>query len=389
MNRSYKIALSLTAGFLSLSLLSAWLLYFRHRAYTDDAYVQGNLVTITPLQDGFVQSILTDDTFLVRKGQLLALLDNTNALLALDGAKEQLAIKVREIAGAFHELFALQAEVQAEKADFLQAVQDYEHRLAVLEIGGVSVEDFEHAEASLKRSFFLLMQTESLVRKQQAFLLGTAIATHPEVLAKIDLAKQAFVNLHRTKIYSPVEGLVAQRTVQVGTWISAGTPLMAVIPLDQIWVNANFKETQMKRMRIGQHVTLTSDLYGKDAVFQGTIIGLPGGAGNIFSLLPPQNLSGNWIKIVQRLPVRVALDPHALSHYPLRLGLSMKATVDLRKSGPLVPDSTQEAPHYTTDIFTQEEEGDISWIEEIIRANSDPSLSDHLFIPLLPPPSCS
>jgi membrane fusion protein, multidrug efflux system len=370
-------------GLLALSALCYWLFFWRHREYTDDAYVEGNLVVITPLQSGFVKSILTDDTYWVEKGQLLVELDETNAKIAFQKAKEQLAETVREVCQSFHSVFAYQAEIQSRKAEFIKAAQDYEHRLHVIEAGGVSIEDFEHAEAALRSTFFLLQMTEVLYEKALAFVRGTTLLNHPMVLAASDSARQAWVNLYRCKIYAPVEGLIAQRKIQVGMWTDSGYPMMAVIPLDQIWINANFKETQMKRMRIGQTVKITSDLYGRDTVFHGKIVGLPGGAGNAFSLLPPQNLSGNWIKIVQRLPVRVGLDPEELRLHPLRVGLSMEATVDLRdQEGLLVPESSAGSPHYKTPIFEFEEQGDEKWIKDIILNNIDPTLSNYIEIPL-------
>jgi membrane fusion protein, multidrug efflux system len=370
-------------GLLALSALCYWLFFWRHREYTDDAYVEGNLVVITPLQSGFVKSILTDDTYWVEKGQLLVELDETNAKIAFQKAKEQLAETVREVCQSFHSVFAYQAEIQSRKAEFIKAAQDYEHRLHVIEAGGVSIEDFEHAEAALRSTFFLLQMTEVLYEKALAFVRGTTLLNHPMVLAASDSARQAWVNLYRCKIYAPVEGLIAQRKIQVGMWTDSGYPMMAVIPLDQIWINANFKETQMKRMRIGQTVKIRSDLYGRDTVFHGKIVGLPGGAGNAFSLLPPQNLSGNWIKIVQRLPVRVGLDPEELRLHPLRVGLSMEATVDLRdQEGLLVPESSAGSPHYKTPIFELEEQGDEKWIKDIILSNVDPTLSNYIEIPL-------
>lgn len=360
-----------------------YIIFFRNIAYTDDAYVQGNQVMLTPLVPGFVTGIYTDDAFLVSKGQLLVELDTTNAKIALDQAKEHLASKVREVCQYFHDVFALQADIGAKKAEFIKAAQDYEHRLYVLEAGGVSVEDFEHAVAALRSSFFLLQMQEIYLEKALALVKNTSIFSHPDVLNAKDNARQAFVNLHRCKITSPVEGIVAQRSIQVGMWVPEGTPLLAIIPLDQIWVNANFKETQMKRMRIDQTVTLHSDLYGFDAPFHGKIVGLPGGAGNAFSILPPQNLSGNWIKIVQRLPVRIELDKKELSKHPLRIGLSMEARVDLAESGSLVPSSSLGSPTYTTNIFVEEELGDLPWAEEIILENADSALNAFLRKPLI------
>lgn len=354
-----------------------WWVFWKYRAYTDDAYVEGNQVMLTPLREGFVESILTDDTYLVEKGQLIVKLDETDAKIALQKAEENLANVIREVCQSFHEVFALKAEVQSKKAQFIVSAQDYEHRVLVLDVGGVSIEDFEHAEAALRSSFFLLQMSEILLEKSYSFIQGTSLLTHPAVLLAVSEARQAWVDLYRCNVYSPVTGLVAQRTIQVGMWIPSGHPMMAIIPLDQIWVNANFKETQMRLMRIGQPVKITVDLYGDDVIYHGRIAGLPGGAGNAFSLLPPQNLSGNWIKIVQRLPVRVELDLEELKKHPLRIGLSSEATVDLKAQGALVPDSTAGSPSYITDIFKKEEIGDTHWIDKIIETNLDPSLQKY------------
>ncbi len=382
-SKSLYIKYAIFVGVLSLAALGYWFFVWKDKAYTDDAYVQGNQIILTPLRPGFVTNILTDDTFLVKKGDLLVELDETDAKIALESAKEILALKVREVCQAFHTVFAIKADIQAKKAEYIKAAQDYEHRLYVVSEGGVSIEDFEHAEAALRSSFFLLQKTEILLEQALSFVKGTSIKTHPEVLKAQDDVRQAFVDLYRCKIYSPAEGLIAQRSIQVGMWTPPGEGLLAIIPLDQIWVNANYKETQMKRMKIGQKVKITSDLYGEDVVFEGEIVGLPGGAGNAFSLLPPQNLSGNWIKIVQRLPVRVALKPEDLIKHPLRIGLSMKATTDLQGEGLLVPKSSEGAPSYRTDIFQKEEQGDMLFIQEIIDKNIDPLLGEFANSPLI------
>jgi membrane fusion protein (multidrug efflux system) len=284
----------------------------------------------------------------------------------------------------FHQIFVYEADIEIKRADFIKTAQDYEHRKRVVAEGGVSVEEFEHAIAFLSSSFFALQMTELLYEKALSLVQGTSIKSHPLVLEAADRVRNAWVQLYRCEIYSPVEGLVAQRKIQVGMWSEAGEPLMSVIPLDQIWVNANYKETQLKKMRIGQSIKLTSDLYGNSVEFHGKIVGLPGAAGNAFSLLPPQNLTGNWIKIVQRLPVRVALDPHELIDHPLRIGLSMEAIADLRdQQGLLVPVNSAGSPTYETPIYVLEELGDEEEIDAIIDANIDPSLLPFSDTPLM------
>ncbi len=368
---------------LLLIALLYWLLILRFMVYTNDAYVDGNQVFITPLRPGFVTSIRTDDTFLVKKGQLLVELDRTDSLINLNRAEENLAQVVREVCQKFHQVFAYKAEIEIKRADLIRTAQDYKHREDVIAEEGVSLEDLEHAIAAFRSSYFQLKWVETLFDSALALVQGTAVTTHPLVLAAADQLRDAWVQLYRCDIYSPVEGLTAQRRIQVGMWVPAGQSLMSVIPLDQIWVNANFKETQLRAMRIGQTVKITSDLYGGDVLFHGKIVGLPGAAGNAFSLLPPQNLTGNWIKIVQRLPVRVELDPEELKQHPLRIGLSMEARVNLHETGGcLVPTSNAGSPIYQTQIFDEEEEGNQELIARIICENLDPTLESFAETPL-------
>jgi membrane fusion protein (multidrug efflux system) len=348
-----------------------WFVFWRNRAYTDDAYVMGNQVYITPLHDGFVTSIHTDDTFLVKKGELLVELDKTDAEIRLDRTKVELAETVREVCQLFHQVFVYQAEIESKKAEFIQAAQDFQHRWSVLPANAVSLEDYEHSVAALRSTYFIMQTTEAMYYKALSIVQATTIEDHPMVKAAVDHLRDAWV-----------QRLAAQRSIQVGMWIASGTPLLSVIPLDQIWVNANFKETQLRYMKIGQRVKITSDLYGRDVVFHGKIAGLPGVAGNSVSLLPPQNLSGNWIKIVQRLPVRVELDPEELKKHPLRIGLSMEATVDLEDEGTLIPTTTKGSPLYHTSIYKQEEMGDAPFIQSVITDNLDPTLSGYLSAPL-------
>lgn len=369
-------------GFLFLVFVF-WLFFLRLEEYTSDAYVEGNQVYITPLHSGFVTAIHTDDTFLVRKGQVLVQLDTADAIIALDQAQKWLAQAVREVCQDYHQVFVYKADIEIKKAELIKAYQDFTHRNNVLQQGGVSLEDYEHAVAAYRASEYSLKLSQSLYEKALAFVQGTSIRRHPKVLAAADQVRKAWIELYRCSIYAPVDGIVAQRTIQVGMQVQPGEPLMSVIPLNQIWVNANYKETQMKRMRIGQKVRLTSDLYGRDVVYNGTIVGLPGGAGNTFSLLPPQNLSGNWIKIVQRLPVRVEIDPDMLQQYPLRLGLSMEARADLSdQEGSYLPNNSCGAPFYATTVYDQEEAGDAQLVETILQENMDPTLQQYFNCPL-------
>ena len=289
---------------------------------------------------------------------------------------------VREVCQLFHQVFVYQAELKVRKAELIRSIQDYQHRHGVLDIEGVSLEDFEHAVAAYRSSYHTLEMTYKLYSKAFSLVQGTTIRNHPLVQSTAADYANSWVQEYRSNIYAPVDGIVAQRKIQVGMWVPSGDPLMSVIPLDQIWVNANFEETQLRHMRMGQKVTLRSDLYGNDIIYYGIVVGLPGAAGNAFSLLPPQNLSGNWIKIVQRLPVRVELDQKELKLHPLRIGLSMEATVDLQDQSGLLLPNTNYGPTYQTSIFEEEEKGLQKAIEQIIYENLDPALASYLDEPL-------
>jgi len=361
-----------------------WFFDLRRYEYTNDAYVQGNMVYITPLRPGFITKIHTDDTFLVKKGQVIIDLDTTDAEIRLHRAQAELAKAVREVSQNFHQVFVYRAEIDISQAELTKAKQDYQHRQDVIHRGGVSVEDLEHATAALEANVATLKMNQSLYEQALSFVRGTSLNNHPQVVAAADWLRDAFVQCKRCRIYAPVEGLVAQRKAQVGMWVNQDQPIMSIIPLDQIWVNANYKETQVKNMRIGQKVRLTSDLYGGDVVYDGTIAGLPGAAGDAFSLLPPQNLTGNWIKIVQRVPVRIAINPENLQKHPLRIGLSMESHVALShfdgEEG-LVPITTK-GPHYETSVYDDEQVGVEEMIKEIIDANMDPTLVQYANNPL-------
>ncbi len=362
-----------------------WLTTMRYIKRTSDAYVQGNQVVITPLVNGFITGIYTDDTFLVEKGQLLVQLDPTDATLAYEEARQNFSKAIREVCATYHQVFAYQAEIQIREAEWVKAEEFYKHRLEVLNQGAISLEDFQTAEANLEETYFAWSNAKSLYEKEVSIIIGRSIRSNPSVIAAEDLLSQAWVNLYRTKIYAPVRGLVAQRDAQLGMWVSSGAPLLSVIPLDQIWVNVNYKETQMRNMKIGQKVELRADMYGGDVIYRGKIVGLPGGAGNAFSILPPQNLSGNWIKIVQRLPVRVALENEDLLAHPLRIGMTMRSKVDVRKhSGSYLPKSSQGAPIYKTSIYENEIAKSKKQVSSTFLENADPSLEVYFFSPYFP-----
>jgi membrane fusion protein (multidrug efflux system) len=347
-----------------------WLFYGRFHRYTDDAYVDGNNVVLTPQVPGIVVSFSVNDADYVPKGRILVELDKTDAKIALDKAIADLGSAVRQVMQMFEQAKQYEANVAMHKAEFVKAAQDYEHRKHLIDEGGVSREDFEHAEAALQANFADLIAAEHQFIAAFAQIENTTPENHPIVDSAKNRVRDTFVFYQRCTIKAPVSGLIAQRTVQVGEWVDAGQPLMAVVPLDQMWVNANYKEVQLTKMRVGQPASVRSDIYGREVHYHGKVVGIGGGTGSIFSVLPPQNATGNWIKIVQRIPVRITLDPEQIKQFPLRLGLSMEVTVDVTDTQkPYVPEARPEGPLYSTEIFETQECGAEELIAEVIAAN--------------------
>ncbi|MGL5728957.1 MAG: efflux RND transporter periplasmic adaptor subunit, partial [Plesiomonas sp.] len=287
---------------------SYWYLELRHYQQTDDAYVAGNIIPINTQITGSVTAIFADDNDKVLAGQPLVTLDSTDATLALEQAKTQLAETVRNTHKLMLDVRQLQANVEARTVILSQAMSDLKRFSALGRSDAISQQDLQHAQNAVRQAQAELTAAQQQLNATQALVLNTPLATQPAVKHAVEGVKQAWINLQRTTIVSPSDGYVAKRSVQVGSYIDPGNPLMAVIPLQNVWVNANFKETQLQNMRIGQPVTLISDFYGENTVYHGTVQGLSAGTGSAFSLLPPQNATGNWIKVVQRLPVRIQLD---------------------------------------------------------------------------------
>lgn len=373
----HKKAISIAiAVFFVLGLLyfSYWFFWLRFHEYTNDAYVDGNMVNVTPLVPGIVVSLTALDTDFVPEGRILVELDKTDALISLDSSIAELGNSVRRVQQMFEDVSTLQASIAMKKALFVRAAQDYERRMALIEEGAVSLEDLEHSTADVQATFADLMATEHSYLAALAQVEGTTVFTHPLVEQGKDAVRNAYVFLQRCTITAPATGIVAQRTVQVGEHVKKGDPLLAIVPLDQMWITANYKEVQLSKMRIGQSVKVTTDIYGRNVPFQGTVVGIGGGTGSVFSVLPPQNATGNWIKIVQRIPVKIDISACMLEKYPLRLGLSVETTVDLHEGDlPMVPAEKPQEPIYETTVFATQEEGAELLIEQTIREN----LSQH------------
>lgn len=305
-----------------------WALFLSHAESTDDAYVNGNVVQITSQVTGTVIKIAADDTDFVKAGTTLVQLDTADSKVALDEAESQLAKTVRQVRNLYATSGSLAASVRQRESDLTRAQQDFDRRERLAAMGAVSGEEIQHAREALRGAEAASTGAKQQLVAHQALVDHTTIDDHPDVKNAAAKLREAYLAYSRTALPAPVSGYVAKRSVQLGQRVSAGAPLMAVVPLDEVWVDANFKEGQLKSMRIGQPVALTADLYGGKLEYHGRVAGFGAGTGGAFALLPAQNASGNWIKIVQRVPVRIALDRNELEAHPLQVGLSMQVKVD-------------------------------------------------------------
>ena len=351
-----------------------WLLYHvlvgRWHEDTDDAYVQGNIVSITPQTVGTVISIGADDGMKVRAGQVLVQLDPNDARVAYEQAVANLASTVRQVRGLYSAVGAGQADIRAQQVAVQKARADVARRESLVATGAVSAEELAHAREALAAAEAALAASGEQLSRNRALVDATSIENQPQVEAAAAQLRTAYLNLQRAQIVAPVSGYVAKRSVQLGQRVQPGMPLMTIVPIEQLWVEANFKETQLAKMRIGQPVELESDLYGGDVTFHGRVTSLGLGTGSAFSLLPAQNASGNWIKIVQRVPVRIELDAKEIAAHPLRVGLSMSTDVSLRdQSGPVLASAPPKKPVLATQAYDKQLADANALIDRIVRAN--------------------
>jgi len=352
----------------------AWALYYvlvgRWHESTDDAYVQGNVVSITPQATGTVVSIGADDGMKVVAGQVLVRLDPNDARVGYEQAVANLANTVREVRGLYSSVESGQADIRARQVAVQKARADIARRSGLVATGAVSAEELAHAREELASAEAALSGAGEELARNRALVDETTIRNQPQVQAAAGQLRTAYLNLQRSEIVAPVTGYVAKRSVQLGQRVQPGATLMTIVPLEQLWVEANFKETQLADMRIGQPVELSSDLYGDGVTFKGRLTSLGLGTGSAFSLLPAQNASGNWIKIVQRVPVRVDLDPHQLAAHPLRLGLSMSADVTIRdQRGPVLASAPPVKPLLATQAYAKQLADADALIERTVREN--------------------
>jgi membrane fusion protein, multidrug efflux system len=333
-----------------------WLLVLSKREKTDDAYVNGNMVTISAQVTGTVVAVLADDTQPVKAGQVLVKLDPTDAETALSRAANALAQAVRQVrqqkatAGQYDSL------IETRKLELARAESDLAKREPLLQEQAIPAEEVRHARESVEIARAAFAQAESQARSARALVDGTALESNPAVLQARDAYRDAWVAAQRNAVVAPVAGYVAERSVQLGQHIQAGQALMTVVPLNALWIDGNFKEAQLRNLRIGQKVEVRSDLYGGSYIHHGRVVGMSPGTGAAFSLLPPQNASGNWIKVVQRVPVRIEIDPDDLVKSPLRVGLSATVSVDTTsRGGPvLAEDHHDNTVNDTTQVYTQD-----------------------------------
>jgi len=348
-----------------------WMKALRNAESTDNAYVGGNVVQITPQVAGTVVGIDADDTQFVRQGQVLVQLDRADAEVALQQAEGRLAKTVRDVRSLFASDAGQQANVDVRRTELARAEADLARRERLSASGAVSGEEVQHAREAVSSARSALASTEQQLAGTRALVEHTTVQKHPDVQIAAAAVKDAYLAYARTSLPAPVSGFVAKRNVQLGQRVGAGTALMAVVPLAQVWVDANFKEAQLANIREGQPAILSADLYGSRVRYHGRVAGFGAGTGAAFALLPAQNATGNWIKIVQRIPVRIELDAAELAEHPLQLGLSMQVRIDTHDRGaPRMPQVAQAAPSYTTGVFDAADRQAEARVREIILSNT-------------------
>ena len=348
-----------------------WFFFIKGFEETEDAYVSGNQVMVSSQVAGNISKINVDNMDPVQAGDVLLELDDTNAKLSFEQAKSNLANAVRQISQLNYTVKQLKSAVRANEITLAQAQGNLNRRVQLVKDGAIDKESFQHAKEAVELAKANLATSQNQLEANQALLLDGPLSEQPQIQSAVSNLKQAWLNLERTKIRSPIKGYVARRNAQVGQAVSVGGALMAVVTTDQMWLDANFKETQLTHMRIGQSAEIHFDLYGKDKTFNGKVVGIEMGTGSAFSLLPTQNATGNWIKVVQRVPVRIQLDPQQLAENPLRIGLSATVKVNVTDSqGETLRNQARTTTLYSTNALQYDESAVNNLIESIIRDNS-------------------
>ena len=353
----------------------AWMAWYffvgRWYESTDDAYINGNIVQITPRIAGTVVSITADDGDFVKQGQVLVQLDKSDADVELQRASANLANTVRRVRGLYSIVSGAQAQVAMETVELQKAQADFNRRRDLAKTGAISAEELSHARDVLTSSQNALDTALQQLQTNKALVDDTVVASHPDVKAAAAQYRAAYLDDVRTVMVAPVTGYVATRSVQLGRRVQSGESLMAVVSLHEVWVDANFKETQLTDMRIGQAVEVTADVYGGSVKYKAKVESLGVGTGSAFSLLPAQNATGNWIKIVQRIPTRVVFtDPSQLDQHPLRIGMSLSTQVNMHdKEGLMLAATPPSAPRFNTDVYQNDLANANVRIRRIIHEN--------------------
>ncbi|MFY7767098.1 multidrug efflux MFS transporter periplasmic adaptor subunit EmrA [Yersinia enterocolitica] len=368
-----RVLLILTGIFIIIGVayLIYWFLVLRHHQETDNAYVSGNQVQIMSQVPGRVVSVNFENTDLVKSGDVLLTLDPTDAEQAYEQAKTALANTVRQTHQLIINSKQYQANIALKKTELSKAQNDLKRRVVLGSVDAIGREELQHARDAVDAAQASLDVAIAQYNANQALVLNTPLEKQPAVEQAAAKLRDAWLALQRTKVVSPITGFVSRRSVQVGAEIANGAPLMAVIPANEMWIDANFKETQLANMRIGQPATVVTDFYGDDVVFQGKVVGLDMGTGSAFSLLPAQNATGNWIKVVQRLPVRIELDAKQLTEHPLRIGLSTTVRVDTADTDGLVlAQNVRKEPAFVTNALSLDLAPVNQMISDIVHANA-------------------
>ncbi|WP_368288716.1 multidrug efflux MFS transporter periplasmic adaptor subunit EmrA [Kluyvera intermedia] len=366
------ILLTLLFVIIGVAYGSYWFLVLRHFEETDDAYVAGNQVQIMSQVSGSVTKVWADNTDYVQQGDVLVTLDQTDAQQAFEKAQTELASSVRQMRQLMINNKQLQANIDIRKTTLSQAQTDLSRRVPLGSANLIGREELQHAKDAVASAQAALNVAIQQYNANQAMILGTKLEDQPTVRQAATDVRNAWLALQRTKIVSPMSGYVSRRSVQPGAQISPTTPLMAVVPASNLWVDANFKETQLAHMRIGQPVTVISDIYGDDVKYTGKVVGLDMGTGSAFSLLPAQNATGNWIKVVQRLPVRIELDADQLAKHPLRIGLSTLVKVDTtNREGQILANQLRSSPAYESNAREISLTPVNKLINDIVQANAN------------------
>ncbi len=376
-NGKRRIILTIIAVVFVIAGIAWWLLYvfvFSLRETTDDAYVGGNQISVSSQIAGTVTAVLADNTQLVNVGQVLVKLDPTDAEVALAKARSALASAVRQVRQQTETASQYDSAISSRRTDLAQAQADLNRRQPLLADKAIAPEEVAHAKETVRNAENALDQVLRQSAAAHALVDGMPVAENPAVMQAKAAFREAWINHERTAIVAPTGGYVAQRAVQVGSRLQPGQPLMTIIPLGDLWVDANLKESQLRNVRIGQPVAVESDIYGGSVDYHGHVVGLAPGTGAAFALLPPQNASGNWIKVVQRVPVRISLDAKELEQHPLRVGLSTAVKVDTRdRSGTMLATAPATKPVAETDVYANDFAKAEAEADAIVRANLAPA----------------